>query len=116
MANNYMGWINQSVEATRDYLQKNELDHYVADNGDINGNKAEADKLTGKQVYDISSYSTLITVQKSLKELKDTGAARPIKLGEDEGDGVIIVGKIDAETKGDLRKALEQIIKELGDK
>jgi len=134
----YIEFIDQSVEQTKEFLEKNELLHYmIGDTPGVDGDKAERDGLSHSQAYELSVYSTMLEMQDRLHKLKKSGSVEPFGLGAEDTNEInleellglkkktsvkatIVKRSIDnttsllnADDKKELKEALKDIIKEL---
>lgn len=131
----YIQLIDDSVAATKDYLARHELLHYMTDpdKQEIDGTRAEKDGIKPHQVYELSSYSTLIETKEMLHKLWKGEDPKPITLGEPETEAddilsdilaqakekkrtnITVIGrdKLDSKAKTELKAALKEILKDL---
>jgi len=84
----YIQFIDQSVEGTRDTIEYHELLGYMIDpdKPEIDVEKAEKDGLERYQVYELSSYSTLLEVRDRLHKLWKEGSVRPIRIAHNDDE------------------------------
>ena len=125
MATNYIDFIDESVSYARDQLERSELLHYIdEETADVDGSKAERDEIGCRKAYELSVYSNLLVIQKSLHELRDKGSTPALALVDEEtktedvnieeilkGDKNVKVIKV--ELKDDLIGMFEEIVEKL---
>jgi len=102
----YIQFIDQSVEGTRDTIEYHELLGYMTDpdKPEIDAEKAEKDGLEPRQVYELSSYSTLLEVRDRLHQLWKEGSVRPIRIARSD----------DEEEKSSIPDELKSILESIG--